>query len=76
MAGWQVSIARPPLDCQPVGNDKAIIYKNGFREEADYSFLVDLLKRKFISYHKRRNVSYEFECFFDRFECGCFEKLY
>jgi hypothetical protein len=26
-------------DCfQPVGNDKAIIYKNGFREEADYSF--------------------------------------
>jgi N-dimethylarginine dimethylaminohydrolase len=26
------------LDCcfQPVGNDKAIIIKNGFREEADY----------------------------------------
>jgi N-dimethylarginine dimethylaminohydrolase len=26
------------LDCcfQPVGNDKGIIYKNGFREEADY----------------------------------------
>ena len=32
------------LDCcfQPVGIDKAIIYKNGFREEADYLFLVAL----------------------------------
>ena len=32
------------LDCcfQPVGIDKAIIYKNGFREEADYLFLVTL----------------------------------
>ena len=33
------------LDCcfQPVGNDKGIIYKSGFREEADYIFLVDLI---------------------------------
>ncbi|WP_310377838.1 arginine deiminase family protein [Flavobacterium sp.] len=32
------------LDCcfQPVGNDKGIIYKRGFREEADYMFLVNL----------------------------------
>jgi N-dimethylarginine dimethylaminohydrolase len=35
------------LDCcfQPVGNDKGIIYK-GFREEADYLFLVGLLEKK------------------------------
>ena len=32
------------LDCcfQPIGVDKAIIYKRGFREEADYMFLVNL----------------------------------
>ena len=32
------------LDCcfQPVGENKAIIYKRGFREEADYLFLVNL----------------------------------
>ena len=32
------------LDCcfQPVGENKAIIYKRGFREEADYLFLVKL----------------------------------
>ncbi|MFV5694879.1 dimethylarginine dimethylaminohydrolase family protein [Flavobacterium sp. LB3P122] len=32
------------LDCcfQPVGNDKGIIYKRGFREEADYLFLMNL----------------------------------
>lgn len=32
------------LDCcfQPVGENKAIIYKRGFREEADYLFLVQL----------------------------------
>ncbi|WP_281228013.1 dimethylarginine dimethylaminohydrolase family protein [Flavobacterium aquiphilum] len=32
------------LDCcfQPVGKDKGIIYKRGFREEADYMFLVNL----------------------------------
>jgi N-dimethylarginine dimethylaminohydrolase len=53
------------LDCcfQPVGKDKAIIYKRGFREEADYLFLVDLfgidnlfhLKRKEM-YHMYSNV--------------------
>lgn len=32
------------LDCcfQPIGDNKAIIYKRGFREEADYLFLVNL----------------------------------
>ncbi len=32
------------LDCcfQPVGKDKAIIHKNGFLNEADFNFLVDL----------------------------------
>lgn len=32
------------LDCcfQPIGKDKAIIYKSGFREESDYLYLVDL----------------------------------
>jgi N-dimethylarginine dimethylaminohydrolase len=32
------------LDCcfQPVGTDKGIIYKSGFREEADYVYLVKL----------------------------------
>ena len=32
------------LDCcfQPVGTNKGIIYKGGFRDEADYQYLVDL----------------------------------
>jgi N-dimethylarginine dimethylaminohydrolase len=32
------------LDCcfQPIGKDKAIIHKNGFLNEADYNFLIDL----------------------------------
>lgn len=32
------------LDCcfQPVGKDKGVIYKGGFRDEADYLYLVDL----------------------------------
>ena len=32
------------LDCcfQPVGKDKGVIYKGGFRDEADYMYLVDL----------------------------------
>ena len=34
------------LDCcfQSVGKDKAIIHKNGFLNEADYQFLIDLFK--------------------------------
>lgn len=36
------------LDCcfQPLGDNKAIIYKNGFREEADYLFLVNLFGKE------------------------------
>ncbi|WP_430615225.1 dimethylarginine dimethylaminohydrolase family protein [Flavobacterium sp. JP2137] len=36
------------LDCcfQPVGTDKGIIYKSGFREEADYMFLVNLFGKE------------------------------
>lgn len=36
------------LDCcfQPVGADKAIIHKEGFIEEADYNYLVDLFGMK------------------------------
>ena len=43
------------LDCcfQPVGNDKAIIYKNGFREEADYSYLVELFGKDNLFYITR-----------------------
>lgn len=36
------------LDCcfQPVGKDKAIIHKEGFRNEADYNFLVNLFGKE------------------------------
>jgi len=36
------------LDCcfQPVGKDKAIIHKNGFLEEKEYQFLVDLFGKE------------------------------
>lgn len=53
------------LDCcfQPIGNDKAIIYKNGFREEADYVFLVHLFGEENLfhitreeMYHMNSNV--------------------
>lgn len=47
------------LDCcfQPVGNDKAIIYKNGFREEADYRFLVALFGKENV-FHITRDEMY------------------
>lgn len=47
------------LDCcfQPVGNDKAIIYKNGFREEADYKFLVNLFGEENL-FHITRDEMY------------------
>lgn len=53
------------LDCcfQPIGNDKGFIYKNGFREEADYLFLVDLFGKENLfhitreeMYHMNSNV--------------------
>jgi N-dimethylarginine dimethylaminohydrolase len=47
------------LDCcfQPVGNDKGIIYKNGFREEADYLFLVNLFGKENL-FHITRDEMY------------------
>ena len=47
------------LDCcfQPVGKDKGIIYKSGFREEADYVFLVQLFGRENL-FHITRDEMY------------------
>ena len=47
------------LDCcfQPVGKDKGIIYKNGFREEADYLFLVNLFGKENL-FHITREEMY------------------
>ena len=53
------------LDCcfQPVGENKGIIYKRGFREEADYLFLVKLFGKENLfhidreeMYHMNSNV--------------------
>jgi N-dimethylarginine dimethylaminohydrolase len=53
------------LDCcfQPVGKDKGIIYKSGFREEADYMYLVKLFGKENLfhidreeMYHMNSNV--------------------
>ncbi len=48
------------LDCcfQPVGNDKGIIYKNGFREESDYLFLVTLFGKENL-FHITRDEMYD-----------------
>ena len=47
------------LDCcfQPVGNDKGIIYKSGFREEADYLFLINLFGKENL-FHITRDEMY------------------
>jgi len=47
------------LDCcfQPVGTDKAIIYKQGFREESDYMFLVNLFGKENL-FHITRDEMY------------------
>ena len=53
------------LDCcfQPVGKNKGIIYKSGFREEADYVYLVNLFGKENLfhitreeMYHMNSNV--------------------
>jgi N-dimethylarginine dimethylaminohydrolase len=53
------------LDCcfQPIGTNKGIIYKSGFREEADYMFLVNLFGKENLfhidreeMYHMNSNV--------------------
>ena len=48
------------LDCcfQPVGKDKAIIYKGGFRSEADYQYLVDIFGAEHL-FHIEREEMYE-----------------
>ncbi|MFZ4436063.1 MAG: dimethylarginine dimethylaminohydrolase family protein [Flavobacterium psychrophilum] len=47
------------LDCcfQPVGENKGIIYKSGFREEADYVFLVELFGKENL-FHLTREEMY------------------
>ena len=47
------------LDCcfQPVGKNKGIIYKSGFREEADYVFLVNLFGKENL-FHITRDEMY------------------
>jgi N-dimethylarginine dimethylaminohydrolase len=46
------------LDCcfQPVGKDKGIIYKRGFREEADYLFLVHLFGKENLFHITRKEM--------------------
>ncbi|HLW62087.1 MAG TPA: arginine deiminase family protein [Flavobacterium sp.] len=46
------------LDCcfQPVGKDKAIIYKSGFREEADYVYLVNLFGKENLFHIEREEM--------------------
>ena len=48
------------LDCcfQPVGKDKAIIYKGGFRSEVDYQYLVDIFGAENL-FHIEREEMYE-----------------
>ena len=48
------------LDCcfQPIGKDKAIIYKGGFRSEADYQYLVDIFGTENL-FHIEREEMYE-----------------
>ncbi|HUH27994.1 MAG TPA: arginine deiminase family protein [Gelidibacter sp.] len=47
------------LDCcfQPVGKDKGIIYKSGFREESDYMYLVNLFGKENL-FHITREEMY------------------
>jgi len=46
------------LDCcfQPVGSNKGIIYKSGFREEADYMYLVNLFGRDNLFHIEREEM--------------------
>ncbi len=46
------------LDCcfQPVGASKGIIYKSGFREEADYMFLVQLFGKENLFHIEREEM--------------------
>ena len=46
------------LDCcfQPVGSNKGIIYKSGFREEADYMYLVNLFGKENLFHIEREEM--------------------
>lgn len=46
------------LDCcfQPVGENKGIIYKSGFREEADYMYLVNLFGKENLFHIEREEM--------------------
>lgn len=48
------------LDCcfQPVGKDKAIIYKGGFRNKADYTYLLDIFGEENL-FHITKEEMYE-----------------
>lgn len=48
------------LDCcfQPIGKDKGIIYKGGFRNEEDYQYLVNLFGKQNL-FHIEREEMYE-----------------
>lgn len=48
------------LDCcfQPVGKNMGIIYKSGFREEADYMYLVDLFGQENLFHITREEMYY------------------
>jgi len=48
------------LDCcfQPVGKSKGIIYKSGFREEADYMYLINLFGKENL-FHITRDEMYD-----------------
>lgn len=54
------------LDCcfQPVGKDKAVIYKGGFRDEADYQYLVDLFGHENIFHIEREEMYHMTSNFF------------
>ena len=51
------------LDCcfQPVGKDKAIIYKGGFRDESEYAFLVGLFDKENL-FHVTQDEMYHMYC--------------
>ncbi|AWH83779.1 amidinotransferase [Flavobacterium album] len=54
------------LDCcfQPVGKDKGVIYKSGFREEADYLYLVNLFGMENLFHIEREEMYHMTSNFF------------
>ena len=54
------------LDCcfQPIGKDKGIIYKGGFRCEADYQYLVDLFGKENLFHIEREEMYHMFSNIF------------